>query len=74
MGDSILRNLDAIGRAYKNKSSEVDRTLGVDGIELTAGHLLRLQFQLLDQSVLVDMVSKVVSKGVQEVDQLTKLQ
>jgi hypothetical protein len=74
MGDAILSNLDSLGRHYTEQNSEINSFLSADGAELSPGRLLRLQIQMLDQSVVVDVASRVISKGVQELDQLTKLQ
>jgi type III secretion system YscI/HrpB-like protein len=74
MGDAILRSLDSIGRSYKSKSLEIDALLAVDGAKLSTTDLLRIQFQLIDASLQVDLVSKAISKGTQHIDQLTKLQ
>ena len=40
----------------------------------TTSDLLRIQFQMIETSLQVDLISKGVSKGVQDIDQLTKLQ
>jgi hypothetical protein len=74
LGDSILRNMDSVGRAYKARSLEVNEFLNADSSQLSPSHLLRLQAQMLDQSVIVDVFSRGISKSVQELDQMTKLQ
>ena len=74
IGDAILSKFDSLGRHYVEQNSEINSFLSVDGAQLSPGRLLQLQIQMLDQSVVVDVASRVISKGVQEVDQLTKLQ
>jgi type III secretion system YscI/HrpB-like protein len=74
IGDAILRSLDATGKAYKDKSLEIDRILAVDGGKVSTVDLLRIQFQLIEASLQVDLYSKCISKGNQCIDQLTKLQ
>jgi hypothetical protein len=74
MGDHILRSLDSVGRAYKEKAVELNKFLDADNPELSPMSLLRLQAQMLDQSIMVDVFSRGISKSVQEIDQLTKLQ
>lgn len=74
IGDSILRTLDSAGRTYQNNFSKVERTLTNVGGELNAADLLRLQVQLIGSSLQIELISKVVSKGTQHIDQLTKLQ
>jgi hypothetical protein len=74
MGDAILGNLDSLGKHYVEQNSEIDSLLSVDPSQLTASRLLQVQMKMLDQSVLVDVSSRVISKLVQELDQMTKLQ
>lgn len=74
LGESILLSLDSAGRAYKAQAARIDGTLGTEGSNLTMGDLLRVQFQLIDTSLQVDLLSKVISKGVQHIDQMIKLQ
>jgi hypothetical protein len=74
MGDRILRGMDAVGRAYKEKSVEVNRFLEADAAELSPTRLLRLQAQMLDQSIMVDLWGRGVSKCVQGLEQMAKTQ
>jgi len=73
MGDAILRSMDATGRNYKAKIEEMNLKLA-NPQEMTTSDLLRMQFQLIDTSMQVDLISKAISKGTQHIDQLTKLQ
>lgn len=73
IGDAILRSMDAAGRTYSAKANEINRLAG-DGAQLTTADLMRIQFQLIDSSMQIDLISKTVSKAVQHIDQLTKLQ
>jgi hypothetical protein len=74
IGDTILSNLDSLGRHYVDQNTEINSFLSVDGADLSPSRLLQVQIKMLDQSVVVDVASRVISKGVQELDQLTKLQ
>jgi type III secretion system YscI/HrpB-like protein len=73
IGDAILRSMDSAGRSYTAKANEISR-LATSGADLTTSDLLRIQFQLIESSMQVDLISKTVSKAVQHIDQLTKLQ
>jgi len=74
MGDQILRSIDAAGKTYRTKADEINKLLSVDGAALTTTDLLKMQMRLIDSSLQIDLISKTVSKAVQHIDQLTKLQ
>jgi type III secretion system YscI/HrpB-like protein len=74
IGDAILRTMDTAGRDFQAKTAEIERLLGAPHASFTAGDILRLQNQLITSSLQVEVLSKVVSKAVQHIDQLTKLQ
>ncbi|MRD47089.1 type III secretion system inner rod subunit SctI [Caenimonas koreensis] len=74
IGDSILRSFDAAGKDYKVKTHEIDRLLNLDANKITTTELLKMQMRLIETSMQVDLISKTVSKAVQHIDQLTKLQ
>jgi hypothetical protein len=74
MGDRILQNLDSVGRAYKEKNVEFDKLLNSETVELSPREMLRIQAELQDHSLIVDIQSKVVGKILQEEDQLIRLQ
>lgn len=74
LGDAILRSMEEAGREYMAKTQEIHTALTERGQELTTTALLRLQVQLTDASMFVDLLGKAVSKATQHVDQLTKLQ
>jgi len=74
IGDTILRSVDAAGRQYAAQAEQVHALFGVKGSELSVMDLIRVQFQMIDTSLQVDLISKAVSKSTQHVDQLTKLQ
>jgi type III secretion system YscI/HrpB-like protein len=74
IGDAILRSMDSAGRSYKAKAGEIDQLMTVDSAKFTTTDLLRIQFQLINASMQVDLISKAISKGTQHIDQLTKLQ
>jgi type III secretion system YscI/HrpB-like protein len=74
IGDAILRSMDAAGRSYKAKANEINQLVNNDNAHLSTIDLLRIQYQLIDSSMQVDLISKTVSKAIQHIDQLTKLQ
>lgn len=74
LGDAILRSMEEAGREYAAKTQEIHMALTERGQELTTTSLLRLQVQLTDASMFVDLLGKAVSKATQHLDQLTKLQ
>jgi type III secretion system YscI/HrpB-like protein len=74
MGDAIIRSLEATGRSYASKSEGIRKMLSVDAPHLSPRDLLRVQFELIDTSMQVDLLAKVVGKGTQFLDQMTKLQ
>lgn len=74
LGDAILRSMEEAGRQYVAKTQEVSQLLVDRSQELSTTSLLRLQIQLTDASMYVDLLGKAVSKATQHIDQLTKLQ
>ncbi|NIM41995.1 MAG: hypothetical protein GTN86_12575 [Xanthomonadales bacterium] len=74
LGDAILRSMENAGREYLAKTQEIHAALTERGQEISTTTLLRLQVQLTDASMFVDLLGKAVSKATQHVDQLTKLQ
>ena len=74
LGDAILRSMEEAGREYAAKTQEIHMALSERAQEISTTALLRLQVQLTDASMFVDLLGKAVSKATQHVDQLTKLQ
>jgi type III secretion system YscI/HrpB-like protein len=74
LGDAILRSMENAGREYIARTQEIHAALSERGQEISTTALLRLQVQLTDASMFVDLLGKAVSKATQHVDQLTKLQ
>lgn len=74
LGDAILRSMEGAGREYMARTQEIHAALTERGQEISTTALLRLQVQLTDASMFVDLLGKAVSKATQHVDQLTKLQ
>jgi type III secretion system YscI/HrpB-like protein len=74
LGDAILRSMEQAGREYMAKTQEIHMALSERAQEISTTALLRLQVQLTDASMFVDLLGKAVSKATQHVDQLTKLQ
>jgi type III secretion system YscI/HrpB-like protein len=57
-------------RATRQRVGELAQNAG----DLTSGAMLAMQWEVMNMSLTTDLVSKVVSKVVQHVDQITKLQ
>jgi type III secretion system YscI/HrpB-like protein len=74
LGDAILRSMEEVGRQYAAKTQEIHQVFLDRSQELSTTSLLRLQVQLTDASMFVDLLGKAVSKATQHIDQLTKLQ
>lgn len=74
LGDTILRAMQSAGSEYAAKSGVIHSVLASDSNHLSATDMLRLQVQLTDASMFVDLLGKAVSKSTQHIDQLTKLQ
>lgn len=72
IGDAILDRLHSAGDAYRTKRDEVLGAL--DSETLGVRHLLKLQIDVAELSLRVDVFSKGVAKLLSHVDQLTKLQ
>lgn len=74
LGDAILRSMEEAGRQYVAKTQEIHHVLLDRSQDLSTTSVLRLQVQLTDASMFVDLLGKAVSKFTQHIDQLTKLQ
>ncbi|WP_048439661.1 type III secretion system inner rod subunit SctI [Caenimonas sp. SL110] len=74
IGDQILKSMDSAGKNYKSKAMEIDKMINLESSRVAPHHLLRMQFQLFETSMQVDLISKGISKAVQHIDQVTKLQ
>ncbi len=72
IGDAILDRLHSVGAAYRTKRDEVTGALESDSLGVR--QLLKLQIDVAEMSLHVDVFSKGVAKLLSHVDQLTKLQ
>jgi len=73
-GDSILNGMSSIGTDFRDGWAAMQQALARPAGEMTTAEMLRLQMQMVQLSVQVEMVGKVISKTTQNLDQLTKLQ
>lgn len=73
-GDSILNGMSSIGTDFKDSWSALQQALARPPGEMTVAEMLRMQMHMVQLSVQVEMVGKVVSKTTQNIDQLAKLQ
>ena len=74
IGDKMLQSMNAVGRAYKEKSMEVDKMLSGDEFTFSPMQMMKLQVEVINQSLAIDLYSKTIAKVDQGVDQLSKLQ
>ncbi len=74
IGDAILARLDAVGNSYIRNVERTHHLLESPPGNLQLRDLLKLQMEMSAISVEVELVGKGVSKAVQHVDQLSKLQ
>ncbi|MDB5839906.1 MAG: hypothetical protein JWQ23_1858 [Herminiimonas sp.] len=74
LGDAILGKLNAVSERYQVAVNDAHKTLDVAAPAPSLPELMRLQLKLATVSLEIEVISKGVSKAVQHVDQLTKLQ
>jgi hypothetical protein len=74
LGDVIISRLDVIGTNYKNNVANVHALLEQPPGNLRLTDLLKVQLEMAAVSLEVELVGKSVSKTVQHIDQLSKLQ
>lgn len=74
LGDAILRSMEEMGRQYAAKTQEIHRVFTDRSPELSTTSLLRLQLQLTDASMFVDLLGKTLSKATQSLDQVIRVQ
>lgn len=74
IGDKILNSLNETGRKYQDGMHRIEGMLGGDGGSLSLTDALRLQMQLFQSSIQIDLMSKFTAKTGQHIDTLTKLQ
>ncbi|HYC37710.1 MAG TPA: type III secretion system inner rod subunit SctI [Usitatibacter sp.] len=73
-GDSILEGMKGLGSDFRDTWSAMRTALAQPMDNLTLADMLRLQMQMMQLSVQVEMVGKAISKSTQNIDQLSKLQ
>ncbi|VTU22727.1 Type III secretion needle MxiH like protein [Variovorax sp. PBL-H6] len=71
---SFFDSIRLVGQNYTQMSAEMKSVLGKGAAHVDSFDLIKLQLQMIDTSLLVDLVSRTVQKATQHVDQLTKLQ
>lgn len=75
MGDSILRGMNSASQNYKKISGELNDALTENiGDHLSLQGALRLHMKFIEISMEAEVVSRVISKSTQHIDQLSKLQ
>jgi len=72
MGDQAMNRLDVISDDYMALKDNIGATPG--GGTPTMVDMLRMQATVLQASVNIELVSKVISRSTQNVDQLTRIQ
>jgi len=73
-GESILNGMSTIGTDFKDAWTQAQQMLARPAGEMTTVDMLRMQMQMVQLSVQVEMVGKTISKATQNIDQLVKLQ
>jgi len=74
LGDAILSGLDRLGADFQQAWAGKSLTLDSDPSSWTPAQLLQLQVQTQTASTVIDVMGKGVSKVVQGIEQLTKVQ
>ncbi|VTU27099.1 hypothetical protein H4CHR_01926 [Variovorax sp. PBS-H4] len=71
---SFFDSIRLVGQNYTQISHEMKGVLGKGVGNIDSFDLIKLQFQMIDTSMMVDLVSRTLQKATQHIDQLTKLQ
>lgn len=71
---SFFDSVRLVGQNYTQMSLEMKSVLGKGPANIDSFDLIKLQLQMIDTSMVVDLVSRTVQKATQHIDQLTKLQ
>lgn len=74
LGEKILARLDAVGAQFRTNIERTHALLEISPANMSLSDLLKLQLETAQISLEIELVSKGVSKCVQHVDQLTRLQ
>jgi type III secretion protein I len=73
-GDSILEGMKGLGSDFRESWSALRTALEGPMDKMTITDMLRLQLQMVQISVQVELVGKAISKATSNIDQLSKLQ
>jgi len=73
-GDSILEGMKSLGADFRESWSAMKAALDAPMSQMTLADMMRLQLQMVQISVQVELVGKTISKATTNIDQLTKLQ
>ena len=73
-GESILNGMSSLGTEFRDSWAALQQMLARPAGDMTVAEMLRMQLQMVQLSVQVEMVGKTVSKTTQNLDQLAKLQ
>lgn len=71
---SFFDSIRLVGQNYSQLSLEMKSVLGKGPAHIDSFDLIKLQLQMIDTSMMVDLVSRTVQKATQHIDQLSKLQ
>jgi type III secretion system YscI/HrpB-like protein len=74
LGEKILARLDAVGAQFRTNLERTHALLEATPGNMSLKDLLKLQMETAQISLEIELVGKGVSKCVQHVDQLTRLQ
>jgi type III secretion system YscI/HrpB-like protein len=74
LGDAILNKLNAVGEHYSKTVADAEQIVAMPSNKLGLSEVLQMQLSVSQLSLDVELISKGVSKAVQHVDTLTKLQ
>ena len=73
-GDSILEGMKSLGSDFRESWSAMKAALDRPLDQMTLADMMRLQLQMVQLSVQVELIGKAVSKASSNIDQLSKLQ
>lgn len=74
LGEKILARLDAVGSQFRTNMERTHAMLEAGPANMSLKDLFQLQMEMAQVSLEIELVGKGVSKAVQHVEQLTKLQ
>lgn len=75
VGDRILHSIQGVSSDFKNSWETVSKALSTNSTEpMGMQEMLKLQLNLVQTSFQYEMVSKVISRSTQNLDQLVRIQ